>query len=172
MSTPPLRLFFAVPCPTELATAICAWREGLHLDGQPVAQANLHLTLAFLGAVSRGRKAELLAIGASLPRQGFNLQLDQLARWKNGILHLAPSEVPAALHALVHSLRDALHACGFELEQRPFHPHLTLARHTHTLPGASPRFRMPARAITLYSSENSPSGVRYRPLGEWPLEHA
>ena len=117
MSTPPLRLFFALPCPPELAQAICAWRDGLHLDGQSVAQANLHLTLAFLGATPRGRKAELLALGESLPRRGFILQLDQLARWKNGILHLAPSQIPSELHELVQALREALQAHAFEIEQ-------------------------------------------------------
>ena len=96
MTTPPLRLFFALPCPAPLAAQICAWSDGLRLDGQPVAQANLHLTLAFLGSVPRGRKAELRAIGERLPRRGFNLKLDHIARWSNGILHLAPSSAPTS----------------------------------------------------------------------------
>ena len=172
MTTPPLRLFFALPCPPALAAQICAWRDTLPLDGQPVAQANLHLTLAFLGSVPRGRKAELRAIGERLPRQGFELELDHVARWGNGILHLAPSHIPAALHALVQALREALRAGGFEVEQRPFHPHITLARHAHHTPTATASFLLPARAVTLFSSENSPSGVRYRAIGEWPLDDA
>ncbi|MFS2126226.1 RNA 2',3'-cyclic phosphodiesterase [Pseudomonas sp. Pseusp97] len=170
MTTPPLRLFFALPCPPELARRIAAWRDALQLDGQPVAQANFHLTLAFLGSVPRGRKAELRAIGERLPRQGFDLQLDHIARWHNGILHLAPSDVPAALHGLVHTLREELRAGGFEVEQRPFHPHITLARHARHAPLASASFLLPAQAVTLFSSENSPTGVRYRAIGEWPLE--
>lgn len=170
MTTPPLRLFFALPCPPELAARICLWRDSLQLDGQPVAQANLHLTLAFLGAVPRGRKAELRAIGERLPRPGFDLELDHLARWSNGILHLAPSSVPAALHELVHALREELRAGGFEVEHRPFHPHITLARHARHTPSAAPSFRLPAQAVTLFSSENSPTGVRYRAIGDWPLD--
>ncbi|MBD9504370.1 RNA 2',3'-cyclic phosphodiesterase [Pseudomonas sp. BGr12] len=170
MTTPPMRLFFALPCPAELAARICTWRDSLHHDGQPVAQANLHLTLAFLGSVPRGRKAELRAIGERLPRQGFNLELDHIARWNNGILHLAPSNAPAALHGLVHALREELHTSGFEVEHRPFHPHITLARHTHHTPAAAASFLLPARAVTLFSSENSPTGVRYRAIGEWPLD--
>lgn len=172
MTTPPLRLFFALPCPPALAAQICAWRDTLPLDGQPVAQANLHLTLAFLGSVPRGRKAELRAIGERLPRQGFELELDHIARWGNGILHLAPSHIPAAPHELVQALREALRAGGFEVEQRPFHPHITLARHAHHTPAATASFLLPARAVTLFSSENSPSGVRYRAIGEWPLDGA
>ncbi|MDU4252772.1 RNA 2',3'-cyclic phosphodiesterase [Pseudomonas sp.] len=172
MTTPPMRLFFALPCPLELAMRICSWRDSLHHDGQPVAQANLHLTLAFLGSVPRGRKAELRAIGERLPRQGFNLELDHVARWNNGILHLAPSSVPAALYELVRTLRDGLQAGGFEVEHRPFHPHITLARHAQHTPAATAAFVLPAQAVTLFSSENSPSGVHYRAIGEWPLDRA
>lgn len=80
--------------------------------------------------------------------------------------------MPTELHVLVQALREALQASGFEVEHRPFHPHVTLARHAETLPTAQLSFEFQARAVTLYSSENSPSGVRYRPLGEWPLDHA
>ncbi|MDH1010303.1 RNA 2',3'-cyclic phosphodiesterase [Pseudomonas nicosulfuronedens] len=170
MTTPPMRLFFALPCPAELAMRICSWRDSLHHDGQPVSQANLHLTLAFLGSVPRGRKAELRAIGERLPRRGFNLELDHVARWNNGILHLAPGSIPATLHELVHALREELRMGGFEVEHRPFHPHITLARHAHQPPAATASFVLPAQAVTLFSSENSPGGVHYRAIGEWPLE--
>lgn len=33
MSEESLRLFFALPCPPEQATAICAWRDGQAFDG-------------------------------------------------------------------------------------------------------------------------------------------
>jgi 2'-5' RNA ligase len=165
-----MRLFFALPCPAELTARICAWRDSLHHDGQPVAQANLHLTLAFLGPVPRGRKAQLRAIGERLPRQGFSLELNHVARWSNGILHLAPSKVPAELHELVQALREELRAGGFEVEHRPFHPHITLARHARYTPAATASFLLPAQAVILFSSENSSTGVRYRAIGEWPLD--
>lgn len=172
MSTPPLRLFFALPCPDGLRGPLCAWRERLACDGQPVAPANLHLTLAFLGSVPRGRKPELLALGASMPRTPFDLQLERLDLWRNGILHLAPGESPAALETLVHALRDALEISGFEIERRPFSAHLTLARHCRQLTSAPEptSFAWPARELVLYSSENSPHGVHYRAIGHWPLD--
>lgn len=170
MSTPPLRLFFALPCPEEIRAPLAAWRDGLAIDGQPVAAANLHLTLAFLGAVPRARKAELLALGASLPRTPFELLLDRLERWRNGILHLAPTTIPPALPSLVQALQDALQVSGFELERRPFRPHLTLARHCRHAPDAEAQFAWPARELVLYSSENGPHGVHYRAIGRWPLD--
>ncbi|PWU29832.1 RNA 2',3'-cyclic phosphodiesterase [Pseudomonas sp. RW407] len=170
MSTPPLRLFFALPCPEEIRAPLAAWRDGLAIDGQPVTAANLHLTLAFLGAVPRARKAELLALGASLPRTPFELFLDRLERWRNGILHLAPTNIPPALPSLVQALQDVLQVGGFETERRPFRPHLTLARHCRRTPEATARFAWPARELVLYSSENSPHGVHYRAIGRWPLD--
>ena len=170
MSTPPLRLFFALPCPDAVRAPLCAWREQLAIDGQPVAAANLHLTLVFLGAVPRSRKAELLALGASMPRTPFELRLDKLSLWRNGILHLAPSTLPEALPSLVHSLREALQACQFEVEHRTFRAHLTLARHCRRLPDASADFAWPARELVLYSSENGPHGSHYHAIGRWPLD--
>ncbi|WP_374439507.1 RNA 2',3'-cyclic phosphodiesterase [Pseudomonas panipatensis] len=172
MSTPPLRLFFALPCPDDVRTPLCTWRDSLAIDGQPVAPANLHMTLAFLGAVPRGRKAELFALGAGMPREPFDLHLDQLVLWRSGILHLAPSQFPEALPALVHALHQALCAGGFEIEKRPFRPHLTLARHCRHLPEGQASFHWPARSLVLYSSENTARGTQYRAIGEWPLHGA
>lgn len=171
MSTPPLRLFFALPCPDELREPLCTWRAGLSVDGPPVAPDNLHLTLAFLGAVPRVRKAELLALGAGMPRTPFDLQLEHLALWRNGTLHLAPTQPPAGLINLVQALRDALVRHAFEIERKPFRPHLTLARHCRRLPRPSgpASFAWAARELVLYSSENGPHGVHYRAIGRWPL---
>ncbi|MCY1272123.1 RNA 2',3'-cyclic phosphodiesterase [compost metagenome] len=170
MTTPPLRLFFALPCPKDLSTLLHAWCEGIGADGHAVAAANLHMTLAFLGAVPRGRKAELLELGKSLPRQAFDLQLDHLGRWRNGILHLSPSGAPQPLFDLVQALRQALGDHQFEVERREFRPHLTLARHATRLPAAQPAFLWQVDRVALFSSENTPHGVHYRAIGNWPLK--
>lgn len=170
MSTPPLRLFFAIPCCPQLARDITDWRADHPVEGKPVATENLHLTLAFLGAQPRGRLELLEDLAAGLKPSAFTLRLDRLARWKNGLLHLAPSKTPAALTALEHDLRASLLAAGFSVESRAFKPHLTLARHCPRLPAApTPTFDWPATEFTLFASENSIRGTRYRALGQWPL---
>src|SRR5262245_25080297 len=116
MSTPPLRLFFAIPCCPQLARDIAEWRAGNPLDGKPVAPENLHLTLVFLGSQPRGQVGALEALAAGLEPAAFTLHLDRLARWKNGLLHLAPSRVPPALAELERSLREQLLVSGFSLE--------------------------------------------------------
>ncbi|MDU9412076.1 RNA 2',3'-cyclic phosphodiesterase [Pseudomonas sp. zfem005] len=170
MSTPPLRLFFALPCPEPLATSIALWREAARCEGKAVATRNLHLTLAFLGQQPRGCVAELKAIAENLAGEPFTLRLDQLRCWHNGLLHLAPDHPPPALLALAANLQDGLRAAGFAIERRPFHPHLTLARHCPHLPGAAaPTFDWPVNQFALFASENTASGAHYRALGNWPL---
>ena len=170
MSTPPLRLFFAIPCCPQLARDIVDWRARNPVEGKPVAPENLHLTLAFLGSQPRGQVEALAALAASLTPTTFTLHLDQLARWKNGLLHLAPSKVPPALTDLERSLREQLLILGFTLETRHFKPHLTLARHCPRLPSTpTPTFDWPATEFALFASENTAKGTRYHALGHWPL---
>ncbi|WP_271105453.1 RNA 2',3'-cyclic phosphodiesterase [Pseudomonas tohonis] len=170
MSTPPLRLFFALPCSEPLATSIALWREAASCGGKAVAKRNLHLTLAFLGEQPRGCVGELENLAASLVGEAFELRLDQLRCWQNGLLHLAPAHPPQALMSLAASLQDRLRGAGFALERRPFHPHLTLARHCTHLPAtAAPTFDWPVNQFTLFASENTASGAHYRALAHWPL---
>ncbi|MCY1442479.1 RNA 2',3'-cyclic phosphodiesterase [compost metagenome] len=128
------------------------------------------MTIAFLGSQPRGQVEALETLANGLEPFGFTLHLDRLARWKNGLLHLAPSKVPQALFDLERDLRERLLASGYELESRPFKPHLTLARHCPKLPAAqTPTFDWPATEFSLFASENTIKGTRYRALGRWPL---
>lgn len=117
-----LRLFFALPCPPPLAERIGRWRDSRPLSGRQVATANLHLTLAFLGPVPSSRLVALLDMAAAIEAAPFDLCLDRLLRWRNGILLLAPSQPPDAL------LRPELRPCrtgaarGNPLIQRPSDP--------------------------------------------------
>lgn len=165
-----LRLFFALPCPPHLATAISAWRAQLQLPGHAVPTANLHLTLAFLGEQPTANTEQLLAMAAALPSSAFTLHLDRLARFRGGLLHLAPSQTPAQLLELVEALRLALLGLDIQLETRPFQAHLSLIRHCPICPeSTSPSFDWPVTQFALFASESGPDGPRYRALRCWSL---
>ena len=72
-----LRLFFALPCPPDQAAAICQWRAGQTLPGRPVPEANLHLTLAFLGEADETTQARLIAAAERQHCPPFSVHLDQ-----------------------------------------------------------------------------------------------
>lgn len=133
-----LRLFFALPCPPPLAERIGRWRDDRPLPGRQVATANLHLTLAFLGQVPSARLEALLDMAAAIEAAPFDLYLDRLLRWRNGILLLAPSQPPGALLRLRRALRSGLAELELPVETRSFSAHLTLARDAAPLEDAPP----------------------------------
>ncbi|AWM59127.1 RNA 2',3'-cyclic phosphodiesterase [Stutzerimonas stutzeri] len=170
MSEESLRLFFALPCPPEQATAICAWRDGQAFDGRPVAEANLHMTLAFLGAQPKERLEALLTMASGIEGTAFDLRLDRLTTIGKGFICLQPSTTPQALPKLVATLAEHLAALGVVLDSRPFLPHLTLSHQARSRPQKpSPDFNWYADRFVLYRSRNTEDGVHYDELGSWPL---
>ncbi|MDD0843641.1 RNA 2',3'-cyclic phosphodiesterase [Pseudomonas sp. Gutcm_11s] len=163
-----LRLFFALPCPAEIARQIDAWRQPQHLDGRLVPVANLHVTLAFLGHLPESRLPLLRQLPQQLPLSelAFDLQLDRLDCWHGGLLHLAPSQLPAELMALAGGLRQLLDTAGLPGDGRAYRPHLTLARESSRPQVPTPlSVRWRAEELVLYQSEQG----GYLPLASWPL---
>jgi 2'-5' RNA ligase len=166
----PLRLFFALACPFDLAEAVCNWRDSQEVGGRPVAQANLHLTLAFLGNQPAASVEGLKQLAAKVRVDAFALRLDQLRTIGKDFACLMPSQSPSPLNQLVEQLHAGLSTHGVMLDARPFLPHVTLSRQVHALPDIQPpAFHWPVRHFGLYCSENTSSGVHYSELASWPL---
>jgi 2'-5' RNA ligase len=167
------RLFFALWPDGEvrkaLASAAAAARR--HGSGRPVADENLHITLAFLGSVDEEIKECVRAAASQLTAEAFALSIDRAGWWKRtGILWLGPSKGPAALNRLVKTLWAAIEPCGFWPDFRDFYPHVTIARRWRKarLPGIGP-VDWPIRALTLLESHTGQRGARYTVLERWPL---
>ena len=162
------RLFYALPCPPEIAAGIDAWRQERRFAGRLVPSANLHLTLAFLGHLEEDHLPLLQQLPLRLPltELAFDLCLDRLDCWHGGLLHLAPSRVPGQLLQLAEGLAELLAEAGLPTERRLYRPHLTLARDSRRpAPSDCPAFAWRVEELVLYSSERG----RYLPLSRWPL---
>jgi 2'-5' RNA ligase len=125
------RVFFAL-WPDESARAKLAAMAGHVADeggGRPVPAANLHLTLAFPGEVPDDRIGAARRAASGIRGAAFELVLDRLGSFRRaGVGWAGPSCPPEALVDLQSRLERALGAAGFAPEERPFAPHLTLAR--------------------------------------------
>lgn len=170
----PLRVFFALWPDARTRTQLQACARILREchGGRAVAPDNLHLTLAFLGEQPRQRLDELLQVAARLQGRSFVLCLNQAGYWEHPrVLWCAPDRTPPALVELNSGLTDALCARGFQLESRPYAPHVTLVRNVRAASGV----RMPATLywqpgdFSLVVSERCAEGVHYRRLAHWPL---
>lgn len=169
-----MRLFFAL-WPDDATRAALAGAAALVnlRDGRPLARADLHLTLAFLGEVPDTRVADLGAMAAALALPGFDLTVSGAGWWRRSrVAWLAPASVPTALRALA----AALHR-GAELafdDAGGYRPHVTVARGVRRPPGLMAGFSVPwaVRDFALISSNSAGPGQRYQCLAQWPLSSA
>ena len=132
--------------------------------------ANLHLTLAFLGAVAETRLESLCALGAAVALPPTLLALDTLDWWRAvGALVALASGPPAEFLAVHATLRERLGAQGFATDARPFWPHVTLARRVTARPplAAAPVVEWLLAELALVESLGSPGDSRYVPLARW-----
>jgi 2'-5' RNA ligase len=184
-----MRLFVALEIPEPVRREVARRVAGLR-DRLPRARwvdpANLHLTLLFLGQVD---EAQVPVLTAAL-RKGFarNQPLELRLAGAGTFPPRRPArvawvgmETPGDLLALQADVSDAaVAAVGFEPEERPFSPHVTLARCEPPWPrDAAEKFATAfpdtvgqpwtAEGGVLMESKLSPKGARYRVVEELPL---
>jgi RNA 2',3'-cyclic 3'-phosphodiesterase len=166
-----VRLFFACWPPAETAQALGRWASEVcgASGGKPIAVANIHLTLAFLGGADPGKAT---AAAKRVEGRRHELPIDA-ARYvkRNEMVWVAPSTLPLELASLAAALRGSLAREGFVLEDRPFAAHITLVRKARR-PGSIPPLpavRWPVEEFLLIRSHTSPDGSRYEPLERFAL---
>ena len=133
-----LRAFIAIELPRATQEAIQSQTARLHqsLGDQSirwVQPANLHITLKFLGDIAA---THLDFIKQSLTRlvdshSAFDLQIGGLGSFPNSKrprVLWAGIHAPAGLPTLQKTIEDGATRLGYNKEERPFSPHLTLGR--------------------------------------------
>jgi len=164
-----LRVFFAlVPdAGTQASLGALARDVAARAGGRAIVDANIHLTLAFVGDVGIERIDALRDVVDALLRDAFVLALDCVGTFRHSdIAWIAPSQVPDSLLELQALLSAALAKNDFDIEQRPFHAHVTLARRC-TRNAAKARFipiEWRVERVALLASIAGNGGVCYREL--------
>lgn len=133
-----LRAFIALDLPDALRAELEAvsLRLQRRLVGAPLrwaAAESMHLTLQFLGDVEQQQvsQIELSLRTAAAEFTAFDVHLTELGMFPNlrrpRILWVG-LQVPASLAVLQRAIEAHMAELGFAPEDRPFTPHLTLAR--------------------------------------------
>ena len=175
-----MRLFIAVPLPPEIADRAAACLDPALPALRPVRPELLHITLAFLGQVADERLADASAAAAiaGAGKSPFRIILDRAGRFPASgpprALWLGVGAGADDLARLAADLARELRARAFALEDRPFRPHLTLARvRTEATPAearavaaavgalAVPRLELRVDQVAVVESHLSPRGPRY-----------
>lgn len=164
------RLFFALPL-DEISLPLVTWRDRHSWPGQGVPQANLHLTLAFLGEASEQQREQLLAAGARQHCPPLTIALDRTGWFPRAkAAWVGPRAWPNELTVLARALRRHGERIGLGNGEQGYTPHVTLSRKAGEAPATpAPDFLLQATRFCLYQSTSTPDGVRYEPLACWPL---
>jgi len=163
-----VRFFFAVWPPAETAARLEAWAAAM--EGRRTPAAKIHLTLAFLGAVSPD---QALAAARGVKGRCHAIPIEKAHYWRhNRVLWVGPRETPPELKALVEALHGKLERAGYVLERRPFAAHVTLARDGRApanLP-PPPAVEWPVNEFTLVQSVISSKGSVYEIVERFQLQ--
>ena len=176
------RLFVAIAVPETVARLVADAVEPVRAHA-PAARwtdpTSWHLTLSFLGLVPVARREEVTGAlaGVAARHQSFELRLTGQAGMFGRRVLWAGLTDDGSLHNLAVDVRTALEPLGFPPDDRPFHPHLTLARARRdtALPkGLDAKYAGPeagwwVRTLDLMRSHLSPHGARYEHVARWPL---
>lgn len=166
MSADTQRLFFTLwptdPVRQRISAAGAAAVRAA--GGTPVAPANYHLTLAFLGSVPVAQTDAVLDAAREVRFAPFTLVLDRTGYWpRPQVAWLKPAECPPPLAGLVADLWTALEPLGYAADSRSYKPHVSLVR---KVPGGlgslvQPPVEWRVDEFALARSDTLPAGAVY-----------
>ena len=181
-----MRLFtgidLPIPIKERLDVLISRLRTTAHVKWS--APYNLHVTTKFIGEWPPERLQELVKkLSAVTAKDRVHIDIRGLGWFPNphnprvfwAAVHASPS-----LAELARATEQACAELGIAAEERPFSPHLTLARIKQPVPLQALRKAVAelesvdfgaftAECFYLYVSKPGPSGSIYTPLHEFPL---
>ena len=190
-----IRSFIAVELPEEAKKGLAGLRSRLERDEHKfvkwVEPGSIHLTLKFLGNILSRQVAEVVEVmeGAVQGSSPFHLEISGMGAFPNlkqpRVFWVGISGEMDKLSELQQTIDSALVPLGFTKEDRPFVPHLTLARIRQ---GASPgerrtfgelvgashfeeKYHIEVDSINLMKSQLTPTGAIYSRLSLFGLGH-
>ncbi len=169
-----IRLFIGIPLPETVMGELAALTERLRspLDGlRWSAATGWHITLQFLGKTDAEQYACVVAGLRKIGFPPFEIQLEPPGFFERAGVFFAGVRLSPELVRLQELVVAASQPCGFVPEDRPYHPHITLARSKDgqrqlrglksRLGGGTEFSGFRAAEFLLYESFPGPGGSRY-----------
>jgi len=165
------RVFVAIDLPDSLQRVLVDLDP--HIRGVRWSQGSqMHLTLGFFGKVADDVDLRLREKLGAIEFKAFFLPMVGLgkfpARGRSNVVWIGVGAGHPHLFQLYKRVQEASFQSGLEPEERPFHPHVTLARCRDVPEGALRKFlksnadldlgMFRVEAFHLYSSELTPAG--------------
>lgn len=169
-----MRLFIGIPLSAGVVAELAALTARLKSPNDGLrwsAEAGWHITLQFLGQTSADQYACVAAGLRQIGHAPFEIQLEPPGFFDRAGVFFAGVRVSSELIRLQEHVVAATWSCGFVPEDRPYHPHITLAREKggrhamrklkSRISGEAEFSAFTASEFFLYESFPGPTGSRY-----------
>jgi 2'-5' RNA ligase len=179
-----MRLFIGIPLAEAAIEALDRVSQSLRSAGDSLrwsSPESWHITLQFLGDSSAEKYACLVSRLARISYPPVLVRLAGLGSFDRAGVFFAAVDVSVELRELQNRVTGGTRECGFVAEDRPFHPHVTLARakgenRTQSLRQLKARglpkaetLPFTASEFVLYEAFLGPGGSRYEIRARFPL---
>jgi RNA 2',3'-cyclic 3'-phosphodiesterase len=171
-----MRLFVGIPLSVAVTEQLesISMRHRMEGDGlRWSTPESWHITLQFLGSTSETKYECVVARLRELQAAPVPVELEDLGFFERAGIFFAGVALTPELMALQQQVIASTRPCGFVAEDRPYHPHITLARSKgrRNTTGikvlmskirSQPKFiRFVADDFLLYESFTRPTGSQY-----------
>jgi len=178
-----MRLFVGIALPAEVIEALEALSRRLRTDGDELrwsSPESWHITLQFLGETAPETYDCLVERLAGIRAAQVPMGLKGTGKFERAGVFWAAVNVSAELQELQRQVLAATALCGVAAEDRPYRPHVTLARAKGDGRAALPRLQVLAerdrefphfiaREFLLFESHLVRGGARHEVRQRFPL---
>ena len=181
-----MRAFIAIDLPESIQAAL-GQQQATFRAACPGARwtrsEGIHLTLKFLGEITEAQVQQVSeALAGFEPFEKFSIEVKGFGCFPDARrprVFWTGLEAPPDLGQLAERVEAAMESLGFPRENRPFSPHLTLARFKAPRDqpalqallerqGAISLGRFEVSELFLFESKLSPHGAEYRKVARFP----
>jgi RNA 2',3'-cyclic 3'-phosphodiesterase len=166
------RLFFALWPDDETRLKLAQLNRSIDANGfKPLSPHNFHVTLVFVGNVSKASESVIKQRAADIESEPFVITFDHVSYWaKPKVLCLTNQHPVKPLMRLSEALNSAVTSCGIQTDPKPYNPHITLARHGYSfIERDCDPIVWQADSFCLVESCSGIDGVCYNFIDQWPF---
>ena len=175
-----MRLFIAITLPNRLKNRIGEAQQSIQeqvRSGRFTDRDNLHLTLHFLGQIQEGKVPDIKKAmdQVAIPYEPFHLHAHDLGHFtkrNRKIIYLGVDGALEVLQSIYQKMSEALLSMDIPVEDRPYTPHITLARQVRADAGLAVdavKDRFVVSGITLMHSTRVDDRLCYIPIHRSPF---
>ncbi len=182
-----MRLFIAAPVPESVRKKLVEIKRDFpEFSAKWVEKKNLHITLVFVGEISEADKVDKISeILGKVNNEPIKLRTDGIALFpdehKARVLAVSLTGETEKIQTLAEDVERRLREAKIGFDEKPLHPHITLARLKRVHPRKRRSIRQKADSykvkeetfvineIALLESELTSSGPIYKTLRAAPL---